>query len=105
LASHFTAAGRSIATAGTDDLRGYLGALARRGLKAASVARRLSALRQLYRFLYAEGHRKDDPAAVLDGPKRGKALPKVLSVDQVDPLLATARAALASGDASATERV
>jgi site-specific recombinase XerD len=49
------AAGRSVATATTDDLRGYLGDLARRGLAAATVARRLSAIRQLYRFLYAEG--------------------------------------------------
>ena len=43
-----------------------------------SVARRLSAIRQLYRFLYAEGQRGDDPAAVIEGPKRGRALPKVL---------------------------
>ena len=56
----------------TDDLRGYLGALAARGFAAATVARHLSALRQLYRFLYAEGKRADDPAAVLEGPKRGR---------------------------------
>ncbi len=77
--------------AGTDDLRGHLGRLAERGLAAASVARRLSAIRQLYRFLYAEGHRGDDPAAVIEGPKRGRSLPKVLSVKQVDDLLAQAR--------------
>ena len=62
-----------------------------RGFSAASVARRLSAIRQLYRFLYAEGNRKDDPAAAIEGPKRGRALPKVLSVSHVDQLLATAR--------------
>ena len=62
--------GGSVANAATDDLRGYLGDLARRGLRPTTVARRLSAIRQLYRFLYAEGRRKDDPAAVLDGPKR-----------------------------------
>jgi integrase/recombinase XerD len=55
------------------------------------VARRLSAIRQLYRFLYAEGRRSDDPAAVIEGPKRGRSLPKVLSVKQVDDLLALAR--------------
>lgn len=82
---------RSIAGASTDDLRGYLAALSRRGLSAASVARKLSAIRQLYRFLYAEGHRGDDPAAILEGPKRGRALPKVLSVSEVDRLLAFAR--------------
>ena len=48
------------------------------------MARRLSAIRQLYRFLYAEGRRGDDPAAVIEGPKRGRSLPKVLSVKQVD---------------------
>jgi integrase/recombinase XerD len=65
--------------------------LAQRGFKASSVARRLSAVRQLFRFLYAEGHRADDPAAVLEGPKRGRALPKVLTIAEVDRLLAQAR--------------
>ena len=72
------AAGVGIGNATTEDLRGYLAALAERGFKATTVARHLSALRQLYRFLYAEGKRSDDPAAVLEGPKRGRALPKVL---------------------------
>ena len=79
-AEHLAGAGRSIATASTEDLRAYLGALARRGMTAATVARRLSAIRQLYRFLYAEGQRKDDPAAVLEGPKRVRALPKTLTL-------------------------
>jgi integrase/recombinase XerD len=65
--------------------------LSRRGFSAASVARRLSAIRQLYRFLYAEGNRKDDPAAAIEGPKRGRPLPKVLSVRHVDQLLSVAR--------------
>src|ERR1043165_3531251 len=80
-----------VASADSDALRAYLGKLARRGLAPASVARRLSAIRQLYRFLYSEGHRTDDPAAVLEGPKRGRSLPKVLSTKQVDGLLAQAR--------------
>src|SRR5437868_1016051 len=83
--------GSSIAKAGGDNIRDYLGRLAERGFSAASVARRLSAIRQLYRFLYAEGNRKDDPAAVLEGPKRGRPLPKVLSIAQVDALLTAAR--------------
>ena len=66
LAQHLGAAKKSIASATTDDLRDYLGSLAKRGLKPSSVARRLSALRQLYRFLYAEGHITTDPAAVLE---------------------------------------
>ena len=91
LGSHLHAAGRTIAGADTDDLRGFLGSLAERGFKASSLARRLSAVRQLYRFLYAEGKRGDDPAAVLEGPKRGRNVPKVLSIAEVDGLLAQAR--------------
>ncbi len=81
---------RTVATATTDDIRAYLGELAARGMQPATVARRLSAVRQLYRFLYAEGQRKDDPAAVLEGPKRARALPKTLTLAEVDRLLAAA---------------
>ncbi len=81
---------RSVANASTDDLRRYLVELSRRGLKVATVARRLSAMRQLYRFLYAEGQRRDDPAAVLEGPKRERALPKTLTLAEVDCLLRVA---------------
>ena len=84
-------AGKTMIAADSDALRTYLGRLDKRGLAAASVARRLSAIRQLYRFLYSEGHRSDDPAAVIEGPKRGRSLPKVLSVKEVDDLLAQAR--------------
>jgi integrase/recombinase XerD len=83
-------AGRSIAKASTEDLRNYLSELSRRGMRVTTVARRLSAMRQLYRFLYAEGHRADDPAAVLQGPKRERNLPKTLSLAEVDHLLRTA---------------
>ncbi len=92
LAAHLRATNSSIARADTDDLRGFLKSLNERGFKPASLARRLSAVRQLYRFLYAEGKRGDDPAAVLEGPKRGRSLPKVLSIAEVDALLAQARA-------------
>jgi integrase/recombinase XerD len=85
-------AGRSIARAGTEDLREYLSDLSRRGMRVTTVARRLSAMRQLYRFLYAEGLRADDPAAVLQGPKRERNLPKTLSLAEVDHLLHTAAA-------------
>jgi integrase/recombinase XerD len=94
LAAHLRGAGRTIVGADTDDLRGFLGSLAERGFKASSLARRLSAVRQLYRFLYAEGKRGDDPAAVLEGPKRGRNVPKVLSIAEVDGLLAQARKAM-----------
>jgi integrase/recombinase XerD len=86
-ATYLTGAGRTVAKASTEDLRAYLGDLSRRGMRAATVARRLSAMRQLYRFLYAEGLRRDDPAAVLQGPKRERALPKMLSLAEVEHLL------------------
>jgi integrase/recombinase XerD len=90
--AHLKDVGRSIAKADTEDLRGYLSDLSQRGMRVSTVARRLSAMRQLYRFLYAEGHRADDPAAVLQGPKRERNLPKTLSLAEVDHLLRTAAA-------------
>ncbi len=98
LTAHLRTAGRTIAGADTDDLRGFLSGLAERGFKASSLARRLSAVRQLYRFLYAEGKLKHDPAAVLEGPKRGRNVPKVLSIAEVDALLAQARKAMEDGE-------
>lgn len=76
--------------ADTQTIRNYLSALAKRELAAASVARKLSAIRQLHRFLYTEGLRKDDPSSVLEGPKRGRPLPKIMTVEEVTKLLATA---------------
>ena len=91
LSSFLRAAAKTVADADTDDLRRFLADLTERGFKASSLARRLSAVRQLYRFLYAEGKRRDDPAAVLEGPKRGRPLPKVLSIGEVDALLKEAQ--------------
>ncbi len=84
----------SVANASTEDVRAHLRRLADRGFAATSVARRLSAIRQLYRFLYAEARRADDPAAIVEGPKRGRSLPKLLTIDEVDRLLAAAQAGL-----------
>jgi integrase/recombinase XerD len=103
--AHLAAARRGIIDAKTDDVRGHLGALAKRGLAAASVARRLSAIRQLYRFLYAEGRRADDPSAIIEGPQRGRPLPKVLSIADVDGLLSTAHAAIAKSGQPPLERL
>jgi integrase/recombinase XerD len=88
--AYLAASGLSIVTAATSDLRAHLGELAKRGMQPTTVARHLSATRQLYRFLYAEGRRKDDPAAVLQGPKRSRALPKTLTLAEVDRLLRAA---------------
>ena len=75
-----------------DDLRAYLGHLAKQGFAATSQARRLSALRQFFKFLYGEGLRGDDPTGILDAPKKGRSLPKTLSVDDVTRLIARAEA-------------
>jgi integrase/recombinase XerD len=101
--AYLARAGRSIASAGTQDLREYLGELARGGLGGATVARRLSAIRQLYRFLCAEALRKDDPAAILEGPKRARPLPKTLTLAEVDRLLRAA--AIADPAAPPRERL
>jgi len=84
--------GQSFAGAGTDALRDYLADLDTRGFKSSSVARRLSATRHLFRFLLNERIRSDDPAAILSGPKRGRGLPKVLSIADVDRMLTKAKA-------------
>ena len=96
---------RTISSTTTADLRDYLAALADRGFAASSVARRLSAIRQLFRFLLAEGHRDDDPAAIIEGPKRGRPLPKVLSVAEVDCLIAAARQAVEAPRATGLARL
>jgi integrase/recombinase XerD len=89
----------------TDDIKAYLRGLAGRGFAASSSARRLSAIRQLHRFLYAEGLRGDDPAAILESPRRAAALPKVLSVEEVERLLAAAHTAAAEAPEKSAERV
>ena len=89
--AHLAVSKRGIAKADTDDIRSYLAKLSGNGFQSSSIARKLSAIRQLHRFLYAEGKRSDDPAAVLEGPKRGRSLPKILSVADVDRLLTSAR--------------
>lgn len=92
-------------SAGTETIRAYLTVLAGRQLAATSVARRLSAVRQFHRFLYAEGLRKDDPAAVLEGPRRGRPLPKILTVEEVTRLLNAAHAFAGREDIAPAERL
>jgi len=80
-----------VAAADVTVLRAYLARLRRRGLAAATQARRLTSLKQFHRFLYAEGVRSDDPCQALDAPRRVRPLPKTLSMDEVDRLLGAAR--------------
>src|SRR4030081_2797757 len=93
-------ADQSFAGVETQALRDYLADLDARGFKSSSVARRLSAMRHLFRFLLSERIRSDDPAAILSGPKRGRGLPKVLSISDVDRLLGHAKALTAAPEAS-----
>lgn len=79
-------------------LRGYLGDLAARGFAPSSQARRLSALKQFFKFLYGEGLRGDDPTGVLDSPRKHAALPKVMNEADTGRLLD--RAATEAADAS-----
>ena len=98
--------GRDVGALAADTglVRAYLGDLEARGFKSSSAARRLSAVRQFHRFLYSEGHRGDDPCVVIEGPKRAPALPKVLSMDEIDRLLGAARDP-AQEEESAPERL
>jgi integrase/recombinase XerD len=98
-------AGQSFAGVATEKLRDYLGDLDTRGFKSSSVARRLSAIRHLFRFLLNERIRTDDPAAILSGPKRGRGLPKVLSISDVDRMLTRAKELSQTADVSASQRL
>jgi integrase/recombinase XerD len=78
-------------TANAEALRAYLKSLDYLGMTPRTVARRLSVIRQFFRFLLAERMRADDPASTLDSPKLGRPLPKVLSRDEVDRLIEATR--------------
>jgi integrase/recombinase XerD len=104
--SEFLARSRQgFVSAETQALRDYLADLDARDFKSSSVARRLSAMRHLFRFLMNERIRSDDPAAILSGPKRGRGLPKVLSIGDVDRLLTRAKALTEMPEASPLQRL
>lgn len=89
--------GLDYTTAARADIEAYLVEQEDRGMAQATRARRLSAIRQLYRFAFLEGWRHDDPGALIRGPKRRRTLPATLSEAEVDRLLA------AAGTCGATE--
>jgi integrase/recombinase XerD len=97
--------GQSFAGVATETLRDYLADLDTRGFKSSSVARRLSAIRHLFRFLLNERIRTGDPAAILAGPKRGRGLPKVLSIGDVDRMLTRAKELSQTAEVSAAQRL
>ena len=84
--------GTAAAAAETEAVRAWLSGQRRAGMTPRTAARRLSALRQFFRFLVAEGARNDDPTSAIDSPRLGRPLPKVLAENEVAALLTAARA-------------
>lgn len=83
--------GKPIEQASDEDLQAYMRSLSAAGMQATTMQRRLSALRQFYRFHHGEGTRAEDPTAKVDGPRRGRTLPKTLSQDEVERLISAAK--------------
>jgi integrase/recombinase XerD len=90
LASFFAARGGALESADAAALREYVGAMTAHGLAPRTLARRLSATRQFFRFLISDGGRADDPTADLDPPRLGRPLPKILSRSEVEALVTAA---------------
>lgn len=86
----------ALGAASRDDLRRHFAHLAKAAYSPRSAARRLSALRQFFRFLIAEGARRDDPTETIDGPRLGRPLPKILDEAEVEALINTAHGGVAS---------
>ncbi|MCR9156307.1 MAG: site-specific tyrosine recombinase XerD [Rhodobacteraceae bacterium] len=84
--------GSSLSAAQKTDVENYLVHCDAQGLAKSTRARRLSAIKQLYRFCFEEGFRADNPAVQISGPGRDKRLPKTLSTEEVDRLLEAATA-------------
>ena len=84
--------GRSFEEGSAADIRAYLATLSGAGLKASTQARRLSAMRQLHRFLLDEDIRGDDPTSAIESPKRARPLPKIVSETQTQALIDAAAA-------------
>ena len=89
--------GQSLLDVPRDTVNAYLDQLKRDGLSASSSARRLSAIRQFHKFLCADGLRGGDPTRIVASPRSRRALPKVLSIAEVDRLLAIAEAEANAG--------
>ena len=88
--AHRTAKSGSMRSATRDDIKAYLAFLSRSGVSGSTQARRLSALRQFYVFLFSEQVRTDDPTDAIEAPRRVRPLPKTLSHDDMNALIAAA---------------
>ena len=85
--------------------RAFLAHRADAGLKASSLARQLSAVRQFHKHLYLEGRRSDDPTASIEGPRRNRPVPKILSIAAVDKLLRVAQEGLDDPERPSADRL
>jgi len=104
--AHLAAHGTELTGASARDVADWLEARSAEGISAASRARGLSAVRQLYRFLVAEGHTDADPTHGQAGPRKGRILPKTLSVAEVDRLItAAAERAATAADGEPIEHI
>ncbi len=104
-AGFLAARGSGFERAGVEAVRAYLNDLDTRGFAATSAARRLSALRQVHRFLVSEGVREDDPTGIIAGPRRPARLPSVLSEQEVTRLIERAREEAAATEGSDAARL
>ena len=68
-------------------LRSFVADLGARGLASATISRKISTLRQFFKFLLLDGLREEDPSLLLDAPRRGRSLPRILSDRDVEALL------------------
>ena len=90
LAGFLAARGQTLDGADGAALHEYVAAMTRRHLAPRTLARRLSAMRQFFRFLLGDGKRADDPTTGLDSPRLGRPLPKILGESDVASLIAAA---------------
>ncbi|MEM8796373.1 MAG: site-specific tyrosine recombinase XerD [Pseudomonadota bacterium] len=88
--AHLSREGKTLDNAETADIRSFLSGLFDEGLAVSTLARHLSAVRQIHKFLYAEGFRTDDPSGPVESPRKTRPLPKVMSEDDVDRLIEAA---------------
>jgi integrase/recombinase XerD len=102
---HLSSQGTDALRAGAEHVQAHLSSRGAEGLSAASLARRLSAVRQFHKHLYAEGLRRDDPTLSIEGPRRARPLPKVLTVEDVDRLIRAARKGLDAPERPLRERL
>ncbi len=88
LVGYLENSGKTLAEATTDDLRQFIGELIDLGIAERSRARIVSGVRTFFRYMRLENYMDDDPAAMLETPKVGMYLPEVLTLDEIDAMIA-----------------